>query len=137
MNELTAPMRESTADWIVNTLLEASQSNFNPKGLRRDRHGNLVDKYGRKMEVDWETFKKRRGKVQNPINAAVNYPVKEGLKPMAHTKVSPAEKRMGRKIEREHSTDNRTADIIASHHHREREDYYAKLKKAGLANELD
>lgn len=128
---------ESRAAWIANTLLEATQNNFNPKGLKRDRHGNLVDKYGRKMEVDWDTFKKRRGKVQNPINAAVSYPVKEALKPMAKVNVSPTEKRMGRKVEREHSTDSRTADIIASHHHKEREDYYAKLKKAGLANELD
>lgn len=59
-----------------------------------------------------------------------------GLKPMAHVKVTPFERQAGRKVEREHTTDNETADIIASHHHKERRDYYAKLKKAGLADEL-
>lgn len=40
-------------------------------GLRRERSGQLVDRYGRPMEVDWDKFKKKRGKVQNPVHASV------------------------------------------------------------------
>lgn len=61
----------------------------------------------------------------------------EGLKPAAKVKgVSAWEKKAGRKVEREHATDSKTADTIASHHHAERKDYYAAAKKAGLAPEL-
>lgn len=51
------------------------QNKFNPKGLRRDHRGNLLDKWGRKMEVDWNEFDKRRVKA-----ADVNEPY---LKPPA------------------------------------------------------
>jgi len=52
---------------------------YNPKGLRRDHRGRLLDKWGRTMEVDWDEFEKRRrtpGKplkypqVVNPLHAA-------------------------------------------------------------------
>lgn len=54
---------------------------WNPKGLRRNHRGQLLDKWGREMEVDWEEFKKKRlkkpgdypkwPKVLNPMHAAV------------------------------------------------------------------
>lgn len=61
----------------------------------------------------------------------------EALKPPAHVKgVSNWEKKAGRKVEREHATDAKTADTIASQHHAERKDYYRALKKTGMAPEL-
>jgi len=61
----------------------------------------------------------------------------EALKPRANVKgVSNWEKRAGRKVEGEHATDNKTRDTIASQHHKERKDYYKKLKQSGLAPEL-
>lgn len=61
----------------------------------------------------------------------------ESLKPKAKVAgVSNWEKKAGRKAEREHATNAKTADAIASHHHTERKDYYKRLKKAGLAPEL-
>lgn len=61
----------------------------------------------------------------------------DALKPPVKVQVSDWEKRAGRKVEREHTDSNTTADTIASHHHAERKDYYRKLKQAGLANELE
>jgi len=61
----------------------------------------------------------------------------KGLKPKANVKgVSKWEKQAGRKVEREHTADPNTADIIRSQHHKERKDYYAVAKKAGLTPEL-
>ena len=61
----------------------------------------------------------------------------KGLKPKAKVKgVSDWEKKAGRKVEREHTTNPEIADIIASQHHKERKDYYAAAKKAGMAPEL-
>ena len=54
---------------------------FNPKGLRRNHRGQLLDKWGREMEVDWAAFEKKKRlnsgdalkspKVLNPMHAAV------------------------------------------------------------------
>lgn len=54
---------------MVDVLLEDTrrQNRYNPMGVIRDRHGNLVDRYGRVMEPDWDKFKKRRNKVRNPM----------------------------------------------------------------------
>jgi len=61
----------------------------------------------------------------------------EALKPKADVKnVSDWEKKAGRKVEREHTSDPATAEVIRSHHHAERKDYYATAKKAGLTPEL-
>lgn len=69
-----------------------------------------------------------------PANAAT---IIEKLKPAAKVKgVSAWEKKAGRKVEGEHATDDATRDAIASQHHKERKDYYQKLKQAGLAPEL-
>lgn len=46
------------------------QNRYNPKGLHRDRHGNLLDKWGRPMQTDWDDFEKRRGKQMNPLHNA-------------------------------------------------------------------
>ena len=52
---------------------------WNPKGLRRNHRGQLLDKWGRDMEIDWEEFDKKRlglkdrlqyPKVLNPLHAA-------------------------------------------------------------------
>lgn len=52
---------------------------YNPKGLRRNHRGQLLDKWGREMEVDWKEFEKKRlkpgdklqsPKVLNPMHAA-------------------------------------------------------------------
>lgn len=42
-------------------------NHYNPMGLRRERNGQLVDRYGRLMTVDFDEFKKRRGKFKNPL----------------------------------------------------------------------
>lgn len=54
---------------MVDVLLEDTgrQNRFNPMGVRRDRNGNLVDRYGRVMEPDWDKFAKKRNKVCNPM----------------------------------------------------------------------
>ena len=69
-----------TAQDIVNRLLETRRQNrYNPKGLRRDHRGRLLDKWGREMDVDWDEFEKKRlkpgeelkyPKVLNPLHAA-------------------------------------------------------------------
>ena len=52
---------------------------WNPKGLRRNHRGQLLDKWGREMEVDWAEYDKKRlkpgdqlksPKVLNPMHAA-------------------------------------------------------------------
>ena len=65
---------------------------WNPKGLRRNRRGQLLDKWGREMEVDWDEFEKKRlkrpddypkwPKVLNPLHAAA------GPKRMAESTVN-------------------------------------------------
>lgn len=50
------------SDPDVMSFAEGKQNKFNPKGLRRDHRGNLLDKWGREMEVDWNEFDKRRVK---------------------------------------------------------------------------
>ena len=65
------------AQALVDALLE---NKWNPKGLRRNHRGELLDKWGRVMDVDWDEFaKKRMGagekypkwpKVLNPLHAA-------------------------------------------------------------------
>jgi type IV secretory pathway VirD2 relaxase len=62
--------------------------------------------------------------------------ISEALKPMANAKASKKEWSDGIKVEREHATTTTTAKIIASHHLKEKPDYYKRLKKAGLADEL-
>jgi hypothetical protein len=67
-----------TAQDIVDSLLEMNR--WNPKGLRRNHRGQLLDKWGREMEVDWDEFEKKRlkrpddypkwPKVLNPMHAA-------------------------------------------------------------------
>jgi len=69
-----------TAQDIVKCLIdEATQNRYNPKGLRRDHRGRLLDKWGREMDVDWDEFEKKRRKpgeelkypkVRNPLHAA-------------------------------------------------------------------
>ena len=64
---------------IVDKLLE---NKWNPKGLRRDHRGRLLDRWGREMEIDWDEFEKKRldrpddypkwPKVLNPEHAAAN-----------------------------------------------------------------
>lgn len=44
------------------------QNRYNPKGLQRDRHGILRDKWGRPMQTDWDEFEKRRGKQANALH---------------------------------------------------------------------
>lgn len=46
------------------------QNRYNPKGLHRDHRGQLLDKWGRVMEPDWDEFEKRRGKQMNPLHNA-------------------------------------------------------------------
>jgi hypothetical protein len=46
------------------------QNRYNPRGLRRDHRGRLLDKWGREMETDWDDFEKRRGKQMNPLHNA-------------------------------------------------------------------
>jgi len=43
----------------------SKQNRYNPKGLVRDHRGNLLDKWGRKMEVDWDEFERRRVKTKD------------------------------------------------------------------------
>lgn len=69
-----------TAQDIVDRLLEMRRQNrYNPKGLRRNHRGQLLDKWGREMEVDWDEFERKRRvvgeplkspKVLNPLHAA-------------------------------------------------------------------
>jgi hypothetical protein len=65
--------------------LREAQNRYNPKGLRRDRSGQLVDKYGRPMSIDWESFKKRRGKQQNPLHNAAVYDPKKVVEALLDT----------------------------------------------------
>lgn len=48
----------------------------------------------------------------------------------------PVEMRKGMKVEREHTKNKSKAKEIVRDHLTERPDYYKKLKKAGLADEL-
>lgn len=66
-----------TAKEIVDALLEGNR--YNPMGLHRNHRGQLLDKYGRVMDIDWDKFEKKRprpGKplkypqVLNPLHAA-------------------------------------------------------------------
>jgi hypothetical protein len=69
-----------TAQDIVDRLLEMRRQNrYNPKGLHRNHRGQLLDKWGRDMEVDWDEFERKRRtpgeplkspKVLNPLHAA-------------------------------------------------------------------
>jgi len=56
---------------ILDKSQQSRQNSYNPKGLHIDRHGKLLDKYGREMHVDWNDFKNRRKDRWNPVNAAV------------------------------------------------------------------
>lgn len=51
-------------------LLEATQNRFNPKGLKRNHRGDLLDKWGRKMATNWDEFEKRRNRQKNPLHNA-------------------------------------------------------------------
>jgi len=55
------------------------QNRWNPMGLHRNHRGQLVDKYGRVMDVDWDEFERKRlkpgeelksPKVLNPLHQA-------------------------------------------------------------------
>lgn len=46
------------------------QNHYNPKGLRTNHRGQLLDKWGREMKTDWDDFEKRRGKQMNPLHNA-------------------------------------------------------------------
>jgi len=60
-----------------------------------------------------------------------------GLKPKSKLKdIDPEEKKMGERVEREHTKDEELAKIISSHHLKENPHYYSQLKQAGLADEL-
>lgn len=50
--------------------------------------------------------------------------------------VDPKELAMGRKTEREHTPDKEAAEDIAKDHLAEKPNYYTRLKKSGLADEL-
>lgn len=65
------------AETLADALLE---NKWNPKGLRRNHRGELLDKWGRVMDVNWPEFEKKRRaagekqlrypKVLNPLHAA-------------------------------------------------------------------
>lgn len=61
------------------------------------------------------------------------YPKEEMLKIYAHLK---KELKMGIKVEKEHTNSEEKAKEIAMDHLAENPDYYSKLDKAGLADEL-
>jgi len=98
------------AQWILRLhqpRLESRQNRYNPKGLHRARDGSLLDKWGRKMDVDWDEFEKRRIKTKdagkpypprpaqrNPLHNATTYDPKEQDSHL-HDKRKEAEKLVG------------------------------------------
>lgn len=81
--------------------ITGKQNKFNPKGLRRDHRGRLLDKWGREMEVDWNEFDKRRVKpadVNEPYlkPPAQKNPLHNSTRPVAEGIVGRALKYGGR-----------------------------------------
>lgn len=65
-------------------MAQLKRNRWNPMGLRRNHRGQLVDKYGRVMQTDWDEFEKKRldrpdepypkwPKIINPLHQAT-YP---------------------------------------------------------------